>query len=42
MKKKYLDLEITLIVLSECDIITLSASDSQGGNDLVQDDVFTD
>lgn len=42
MKKKYEDLEITLVVLPECDIVTLSASDSQGKNDLVKDDVFVD
>lgn len=42
MKKKYADLEIALTYLSACDIVTFSASDEQGGNDLVDDDVFGD
>lgn len=42
MKKKYAGLEIVLTYLLECDIITFSASDAQGENDLVKDDVFVD
>lgn len=42
MKKKYADLEINLTYLSECDIVTFSASDEQGENDLTGDDLFND
>ncbi len=42
MKKKYADLEVVLTYLSECDIITFSASDEQGKNDLTSDDLFDD
>lgn len=42
MKNKYADLEITLTFLLECDIVTFSASDEQGGNDVTGDDVFDD
>ncbi len=42
MKKKYADLEITLTLLSGCDIVTFSAEDEQGSNDLTTDDIFGD
>ena len=42
MKKQYIDLEITLTFLLGCDVVTLSADDEQGGNDLTTDDIFGD